>query len=202
MANQNWLITDDGHYRSFGNPDIPEPGRFYRLYRFLTDLEDILETFHDDITRLEAITPLVRRLLISSYWLQMEFKEASPETGWGINFLYREHEFPLTLQMVTWLPGHKSTIHNHATWGIVALIGGQERNRIWHRAPDSKHPDRIVPKDEIILNPGDVVALTGNAIHSVEPMGDEPTISFNLYGVTNFDQRYEFDLAAKTAKRF
>ena len=37
--------------------------------------------------------------------------------------------------MVTWLPGHTSTIHNHGTWGIVALVGGQERNRLWRRVP-------------------------------------------------------------------
>lgn len=202
MDNHNWLITDDGTHRTFGSPDIAEPGRYYRLYRFLTDLEDILDTFHDDISRLEAITPLVRKLLVSSYWLQLEYKNPDPKTGWGVNFLYREHEFPLTVQMVTWLPGHKSTIHNHGTWGIVALVGGQERNRLWRRAPQPGQPDRIEPIDDIILNPGDVVALTANAIHSVEPLGDEPTVSFNLYGVTNFNHRYEFDVKHHTAQPF
>ncbi len=202
MANHNWLITDDGAYRTFGTTDIAEPRPYYRLYRFLTELEDILETFHDDVSRLEAITPLVRKLLVSSYWLQLEYKKPDPTTGWGVNFLYREHEFPLTVQMVTWLPGHRSTIHNHGTWGIVALVGGQERNRLWRHAPQPGYPDRLEPIDDIVLNPGDVVALTANAIHSVEPMGDEPTVSFNLYGVTNFNRRYEFDPEAKTAKLF
>ncbi len=202
MANSNWLITDDGHHRPFGDPETLEPGRYYRLYRFLTELEDILDTFHDDLSRLETITPLVRKLLVSSYWLQMEYKNPDPATGWSVNFLYREHEFPITVQMVTWLPGHKSTIHNHGAWGIVALVGGQERNRIWRRAPQPGQSDRIELVDEIMLNPGDVVALTANAIHSVEPWGDEPTVSFNLYGVTNFSDRYEFDVENHTAKPF
>jgi predicted metal-dependent enzyme (double-stranded beta helix superfamily) len=202
MANHNWLITDDGAHRPFGNAETLEPGRYYRLYRFLTELEDILDTFHDDISRLEAITPLVRKLLVSSYWLQLEYHNPDPKMGWSVNFLYREHEFPLTVQMVTWLPGHKSAIHNHGTWGIVALIGGQERNRLWRRSPRPEHPDRIELVDEIVLHPGDVVALTANAIHSVEPMGNEPTVSFNLYGVTNFSDRYEFDPEAQTAKLF
>ena len=95
MAHHNWLVTGDGTRQAFGNPDMPEPGRYYRLYRFLTELEDILETFHDDLSRLEAITPLVRKLLASSYWLQMEYYNPDPELGWSVNFLYREHEFPL-----------------------------------------------------------------------------------------------------------
>ena len=202
MGNYNWLVTDDGQHRRFGDPDVPEPERYYRLYRFLTDLEDILAAHSDDISRLEAMTPLVRKLLISSYWLQMEYQPPSPQTGWSVQFLYREYDFPLTLQMVAWLPGHRSTIHNHGTWGLVALVGGQERNRLWQRQPDAAHPHRIEPVHELILNPGDVVALTANAIHSVEPLGDEPTISFNLYGVTDFQSRYEFEPDRNTAKLF
>ncbi|MBD2109072.1 cupin [Nodosilinea sp. FACHB-13] len=202
MANHNWLVADDGTYKSFGNPETIEPGRYYRLYRFLTELEDILDIFHDDISRLEAITPLVRKLLVSSYWLQMEYNTPDPRTSWSVNFLYREHQFPITVQMVAWLPGHASTIHNHGAWGIVALLGGQERNRFWRRAPQSNSPDQLELVDEIVLNPGDIVALTANAIHSIEPLGDEPTVSFNLYGAINSSDRYEFDLENHTAKPF
>lgn len=202
MTNHNWLVTGDGTYSSFGNTETIEPGRYYRLYRFLTELEDILDIFHDDISRLEAVTPLVRKLLVSSYWLQMEYNTPDPRTGWSVNFLYREHEFPITVQMVAWLPGHQSAIHNHGAWGIVALVGGQERNRLWRRAPEPNYPDQLELVDEIILNPGDVVALTANAIHSVEPLGDEPTVSLNLYGATNFSDRYEFDVKNHTAKLF
>ncbi|MGG6237115.1 cupin [Nodosilinea sp. AN01ver1] len=198
----NWLVSDDGTYRAFGDPETLEPGKYYRLYRFLTELEDILETFHDDISRLEAITPLVRKLLVSSYWLQLEYSAPDPKTGWSVNFLYREHEFPLTVQMVSWLPGQTSPIHNHGTWGIVALVGGQERNRLWRRSPQPDQPDHLELVDEITLQPGDVVALTANAIHSVEALGNEPTVSFNLYGVTDFTQRYEFDPATQTARLF
>jgi predicted metal-dependent enzyme (double-stranded beta helix superfamily) len=41
-----------------------------------------------------------------------------------------------------------------------------------------------------------------DAIHSVEAIGDEPTISFNLYGETDYDQRFEFDPVTCTAKNF
>jgi len=202
MENYNWLVTDDGAFQTFGCADMPEPEKIYRLYHFLSDLDEVLDAFKDDISRLEAIVPLVRKLLISSYWLQMEFDPPSPKTGWAVKFLYREYQYPLTVQMVSWQPGSRSTIHNHATWGLVALISGQEKNQLWQRAPKPEAPDRIEPISELLLNPGDVITFTGEAIHHVEPIGDEPTVSFNLYGVTDLSRRYQFDVKRQTAEKF
>ena len=202
MTNHNWLVTDDGHYTTFGNTDVQAPERVYRLYRFLTDLEDVLADESDDSRRIQKITPLVRQLLTSSYWLQMEFDPPSAKTGWSVKFLYREYEFPLTVQMVAWAPGQVSTIHNHGTWGIVALIGGEEKNRLWRRSPTVEHPHRLETVDEKVLVPGDIIGFTPGAIHQVEPLGDEPTVSFNLYGVTDYKTRYEYDVEAQTAKLF
>lgn len=204
MTNHNWLITDDGQRTKFGSTDtdIDAPERIYRLYRFLTDLEDILENEKDDSLRLQEISPLVRKLLTSSYWLQMEYDEPSAQTGWSVKFLYREHQFPLTVQMVAWAPGQVSTIHNHATWGIVALIGGEEKNRLWRRSPTEDQPHRLEAVGEQILVPGDIIGFTPGAIHQVEPLGDEPTISFNLYGVTDHKTRYQYDLQTNSAQLF
>ena len=104
--------------------------------------------------------------------------------------------------MVTWAPGSRSTIHNHATWGLVALLGGQEKNHFWRRSPTADAPHRLEPAGELLMSPGDIITFTPGAIHQVEPIGDEPTISFNLYGVTDFKQRYVFNPEAQTAKRF
>ncbi|MEL6381415.1 MAG: cupin [Cyanobacteria bacterium J06626_18] len=202
MENQNWLVTDNGTLRSFGSAEMEPPARTYRLYRFLTELEDVLANIKDDQKRVQAIAPLVRKLLISSYWLQMEFKEPDPKTGWGVHFMYREYEFPLTVQMVSWRPGTSSTIHNHATWGLVAMVGGQEKNRIWRRAPTPDTPHKLEPVSEIVLSPGDIITFTPGAVHQVEPIGDEPTISFNLYGVTDFKNRYVFNPEKQTAELF
>lgn len=198
---RNWLVTDTGQYTAFEPTPMPPPERTYRLYRFLTDLESILAAEPDDRQRIQQITPLVRQLLTSSYWLQMEFDPPGPK-GWSVRFLYREYSFPLTVQMVAWAPGQRSTIHNHATWGIVALVGGAEKNRLWQRQPTPEHPHQIVPAGELILSPGDVIGFMPDAIHQVEPLGEEPTVSFNLYGVTDTPNRYQFDPEGKTAKRF
>lgn len=202
MENRNLLVTDEGIVQTLDVAKVEEPEQTYRLYRFLTELEDLLASEQNNEKRLRAIAPRVRQLLNSSYWLQMEYKEPDPKTGWGVHFLYREYQFPLTVQMVTWSPGTASTIHNHATWALVAMLGGQEKNRIWRRVPSAETPHKIEPVEEVILAPGDIITLMPGAIHQVEPAGDEPTISFNLYGVTDFKNRYVFDPQKQTAELF
>lgn len=197
---KNWLVYDDGSCVEFGTIETEPPKQTYRMYRFLTEMEDILAQESDDAKRVQAIIPLVRKLLISSYWLQLEYKQPSEKTGWSVNFLYREHEYPITVQMVAWAPGSKSKIHNHATWGIVAMVGGSEKNTFWRQQADN--PTEILPAGEQILEPGDIIGFTSNAVHQVAPLGDEPTISFNLYGITDKPSRYQYDPKTLAASHF
>ncbi|NET10410.1 MAG: cupin [Merismopedia sp. SIO2A8] len=192
----------DGTYQGFVPDEHTSPIEPYRLYRFLTDLETILDQEPDNVQRIQKIAPIVRTLLTSSDWLQMEYVNPSPKTGWGVKFLYKEPKFPLTIQMVSWAPGQKSTIHNHATWGIVALISGEEKNRFWRRSPTPSHPHAIESAGDCLLVPGDIIGFVPDAIHQVEALGDEPTISFNLYGITTMPQRFKFNLGNNTAKNF
>lgn len=201
MVSQDWLVREDGKCEAWEEvaDNLESPTNQYRLYRFLTDLENILHTIKSDRHRLQAICPLVRRLLISSEWLQGEYLEPDPEIGWSVLTLYDEPDFPLTVQTVAWLPGRVSTIHNHATWGVVALISGEEKNTLWRRTDNNGGIEKV---GDLILTPGEIISLTPDAIHHVEALGDEPTISFNLYGETNYEQRFEFDLVSGTAKNF
>lgn len=199
---QDFLVAGDGSCQGFWpEPHLP-PIEPYRLYRFLTDLETILAEEPDDAGRVKKIAPIVRTLLISSDWLQMEYNSPSPKTGWGVKMLYKEPKFPLTVQMVSWAPGQRSTIHNHATWGVVALISGEEKNTLWRRSPTDDHPHAIEKVGEQHLVPGDIIGFVPDAIHCVEALGDEPSISFNIYGITDKPNRYQFNASDRTAKLF
>lgn len=203
MESRDWLVTDDGCCEACEIPsDWEWTTKPYRLYRFLTDLEDIVEQITDDRQRLQAIRPLVRRLLTNSDWLQGEYRNPDPQKGWSVLMLYDEMDYPFTVQNVVWLPGSNSPIHNHATWGVVALISGEEKNTTWRRTNEPEFPDSIEKVGEKTLLPGDIISFMPDAIHSVEAMGDEPTISFNLYGVTDYSQRFEFERTTHTAKNF
>jgi predicted metal-dependent enzyme (double-stranded beta helix superfamily) len=199
----DWLVTNEGSCEPVStDTDNTSPERTYRLYRFLTDLEDILDSMQSDRDRLDAIRPLVRRLLTDSDWLQGEYLEPDPETGWSVLMLYDEPDFPITIQTVVWLPGQVSPIHNHAAWGLVAMLQGREKNRFWRRCGDSQYPNRVELAGEQTVEAGEIITFLPDAIHSIEAMGDEPTVSFNLYGVTDFENRLEFDLETGTARNF
>ncbi len=199
---QDYIVTDDSVCQGFVPEDFIPPSEPYRLYRFLSNLDDVLAEEPDNAKRVYRIAPLVRTLLTSSDWLQFEYTDPSPRTGWAVKMLYREPSFPLTVQMVSWSPNRVSTIHNHGTWGIVALIRGTEKNTLWRRTPTPDHPGRIEQVGEQILVPGDIIGFTPNAIHCVEAIGNEPTISFNLYGITDYPNRYQFDITTHGAKNF
>jgi predicted metal-dependent enzyme (double-stranded beta helix superfamily) len=206
------LLQNDGTWHDWSdltplslNPDGQRPTvghRPYRLYRFLTEVEDILLTIDDPATQLAQIIPLVQQLLEQSPWFYFNPLTPDPDTGWAIETLYDEPEFPLTLQLVAWAPGSTSPVHNHGCWAIVALLQGTEINHVWHRSPTDDHPDRLTPAPSQTLTSGDILGILPDAIHQIAAQGDRPTISFNLYGPTNYGDRYEFDRAAHTAHNF
>ncbi|MEM9542783.1 MAG: cupin [Cyanobacteria bacterium P01_E01_bin.42] len=203
MDGRNWLATDRGVCQALnGVEDEKILTTPYRLYQFLADLDRILDRFDDDTERLMHLCPRVRRLMDDSPWLQLQYTFPDPQKGWSVSMLYDEPGYPITVQMVAWEAGQVSTIHNHAAWGLVMLLDGEEKNNFWGRSGDSEFPDRIEKVGEQTFASGDIICFLPDAIHSVEAVGNCPTISFNLYGITTYDRRVVFDPKARTAKNF
>ena len=203
MKNQDWLLTGNGECQPCKIVNEWKLLREnYRFYRFLTELEDTLKDTIDEASCLPKIRLLARQFMTNSYWLQTQEPEPCDQRGISVNLLYDELGFPLTVQTVKFMPGSISTIHNHGTWGIIAVLKGQEKNTFWKRIPDPENQYKIERVGEQILQPGDLISLTPDAIHSVEVVGDEPTFTFNIYGETKSSERFEFDPVAQTAKRF
>jgi predicted metal-dependent enzyme (double-stranded beta helix superfamily) len=202
---QEWLVDETGRCLPLVQPDLQADGLevpSYRLYRFLTNLEDVLRSPSDPRVQLQQIVPLVRRLLDEASWLAVMPIVPNPETGWEVITLYDEPMFPLTVQMVAWAPGTESPIHNHACWGLVALLSGEEQNTFWRREATPELPDRITQVGSHQLQAGEIITFLPDAIHQIQALGDRPTISFNLYGETDYDRRFEFDPEQGTASIF
>ncbi|OBQ05588.1 MAG: cupin [Anabaena sp. LE011-02] len=203
MQGQDLFVAENGQYqvcKSARSWDLLRDN--YRLYRFLTEVEDILKNVEDESTRLPEIRMLVRRLIINSYWVQSQSLQPDLKTGISVLLLYDELGFPLTVQTVTFAPGTTSNIHNHGTWGVVAILKGQEKNTFWRRSSNPDFPDKIEKVGEINLSPGDLISFTPETIHQVQAIGKEPTVTFNIYGETNPKQRFEFDVTNHSAKKF
>jgi predicted metal-dependent enzyme (double-stranded beta helix superfamily) len=198
MTGQDWLVERQGCSQPLETQPYAAQDRPYRLYRFLTEVEDILFTIADPIAQLQHIVPCVRYLLDHSPWLALPIFP-NPDTGWEVVTLYDEPDFPLTVQMVAWAAGTASPIHNHGCWGLVALIDGQERHQYWQRSHD---PDRLEITEAQVLNPGEILTFLPDSIHQITALGEQPAMSFNLYGETDYQNRFEFDPVSFAAVAF
>jgi predicted metal-dependent enzyme (double-stranded beta helix superfamily) len=203
MKYRDLLVTETGDWQ------VCKPAREwdllrtpYRFHRFLTEVEDVLESARNEVDCLPQLLLLVRRLITNSYWIQTQYVEPTLPLGTGVIMLYDEIGYPLTVQIATYLPGISSSIHNHGTWGVVAVLKGEEKNTLWKRVPDPQFPDWVEPVAEVLLLPGDIISFTPGAIHSIENLGDELTVTFSIYGETHHSQRFKFDPVAHTAKIF
>lgn len=207
MKTADWLVKKDGICRlcqSVREWDLL--AEEYRLYRFLTEVEDIMRLAAaegiDEENSLSGIRMIVRKLILNCYTVKTRLPEPNPETGISVVMLHDEVGFPMTIQTEMNLPGTKSTIHNHGTWGVVMVLQGKLKNTFWKRNYSTKFPDGIDRVGERIIESGDIISFTTEAIHSTEAIGDEPTITFNLYGDTHGSKRFQFDLEKQTAKHF
>jgi predicted metal-dependent enzyme (double-stranded beta helix superfamily) len=207
MTARDWLVTDAGQCQV--RPSAKEwelLAEQYYFHRFLTEVIDLIakapsETEEWDF--LPQIRLLVRKLVTNSYWLQTQQRDADPKTGVAIVTLYDEIGYPLTVQNVTFAPGMMSPIHNHGTWGVTAILKGQEQHTFWQRVSDDPaHPDKIAVVGQKVLIPGEIMSFMPGAIHQVQAIGDEPTVTFQLYSDTQPRSRFEFDPMTHSARSF
>jgi predicted metal-dependent enzyme (double-stranded beta helix superfamily) len=207
MKTADWLVRKDGICqlcKSVREWDLL--AEEYRLYRFLTEVEDIMRLATaegiDEESSLSGLRMIVRKLILNCYTVKTRLPEPNHQTGVSVVMLYDELGFPMTIQTEMSLPGTTSSIHNHGTWGIVMILQGKQKNTFWKRISTDKFPDKIERVGERIIESGDIISFTTDAIHSIEAVGDEPTITFNLYGETHGSKRFQFNLDNNTAKHF
>lgn len=200
MSNHDWHVDNTSICQAVVQKETAEsPVSPYRLYRFLTQLDDILLAQANDELRLAEIRPLVRSFLNQSPWMMMQCPPPDPKRGWAVSKLYEDVDYPLTIQLVSWNPGMLSSIHNHGAWGLVAILDGEERNRFWQ--PQAAG-EPMVQTQETILQPGELITFMPDAIHQVEALGDEPVLSFNLYGETDYKARFKYNDKTSEASSF
>jgi predicted metal-dependent enzyme (double-stranded beta helix superfamily) len=206
MNSKDWIVTDDGHCES--RPASREWDLIrdkYYFHEFLTDIINLLRDIRneeDEWNYLPQMRMRVRQLAINSYWLHTQYPEPSPKTGMATRTLYNEIGYPLSVQTATFAPNVSSNIHNHGTWGVVAVLKGQEKHTFWKHVDDPQFPNKIEMVGEKILKAGEIISFTPHAIHQVTAIGNEPAFSFTMYGDPLPRSRFIFDITKHTAKPF
>ncbi len=82
------------------------------------------------------------------------------------------------------LPGKMAAPHAHGIWCVNAAVFGQERHELFRRTDDGRKPGlaTVVKTGEVIVEPGNGLAMADHDIHSTEVVGTQPAIGLALYG--------------------
>ena len=109
---------------------------------------------------------------------------AMPDAQARNHILAIEDNDGMGLYLTIGLPGKEAAPHDHGIWCVNAAISGREVHK-FYRLADGANRDRysaIEEIGEVVVEPGQGMAMTGHTIHATDVLGDVPAIGLALYG--------------------
>ncbi|WP_371478080.1 cysteine dioxygenase [Kitasatospora sp. NBC_00315] len=101
---------------------------------------------------------------------------------------YRQHvlhadpDGAFSVVVLVWLPGQRTSVHDHVAWCVAGVHQGEESERRYRLVPDGR-TGRLVPLGDVLGPPGTVAAFAPPGdIHRVRNAGTGTAISVHVYG--------------------
>ena len=176
----------------------------YSVKRLVEDLKALRSGGADDAAMAGSVPDLARQLVQMKHnWLRPHMCEphATDRNSAGIHALHEEPDHTLAIFVVTWLPGDETPAHNHGTWAVIAGLEGWETNHWWRRTDAGLVPGYadVQRAGSQRIDPGTVVAMPGEAIHSLHNDSGGKSVTLHLYGMNvDYTDRHKFDPARHT----
>jgi predicted metal-dependent enzyme (double-stranded beta helix superfamily) len=172
----------------------------YSVEEFAREVEAIIAATSDRRQAAEQIRPRLAHLLARADLLDERYRIASAE-GRDRYEYYRSADGRLLISGPVFQPGHPTFVHNHNTWGVIAIYTGKQRTTRYLRTDDGATPGRatLVQTSDEVLDQGSIYyLLPPDDIHRIEAV-DEPSLSIHVLGVDLSKQhRQFFDVEAGT----
>jgi predicted metal-dependent enzyme (double-stranded beta helix superfamily) len=104
--------------------------------------------------------------------------------GYQSHLLHAEPDGSFSVTVMVWLPGQRTSIHDHLTWCVTAVMQGTEYEEIFAPDPGAAGRDgalRIIARNE---SPAGTVAgfAPPGDIHRVTNSGPGTAVSMHVYG--------------------
>lgn len=156
---------------------------------------------------LNAVTPVVKKYITNAdHWFEDRFYKIDETQGFGSHLIAQNADHTLAVIITSW-PSHRETPpHDHDTWAVIGCVKGVEKNTLWQRHDDGDKPNfaHITRGQETLCQPGDVISMQANDIHTVvNPKEGEVSVSLHVYGKHfNHTNRHQYDPANNLMKPF
>ncbi|MFD4999829.1 cysteine dioxygenase family protein [Streptomyces buecherae] len=110
-----------------------------------------------------------------------EQREGDPDT-YRQHLLYAERDGSFSVVALVWLPGQRTSIHDHVSWCVTGVHEGEESERRYRLVSDGATSRLVATRD--VVNPlGSVCGFAPPGdIHRVSNDGTETAISIHIYG--------------------
>jgi len=172
---------------------------------FITDVKAILADAGATDEGLQRIAERMRAITMEPSLTETpeEFGNAHDGLGRQSRPLYTD-ETGLTLVRARFPPETNTPIHNHGTWGVIAVYAGKDRLQEYRRldSGDGEGHAQIELAAERILGPGDtaIIPHPPQDIHAQQGADGEVALEFVLFGKNAMEiPRLYYDPEAQTA---
>ncbi|MFJ6695114.1 cysteine dioxygenase [Streptomyces sp. NPDC091272] len=115
--------------------------------------------------------------------LTEEQRESDP-SRYRQHLLHAEHDGSFSIVALVWLPGQRTSVHDHVAWCTTGVHVGEEHERRYRLIPAGESAGARLVATEDVVNPQGAVcgfAPPGD-IHRVRNAGGDLAISLHVYG--------------------
>lgn len=171
---------------------------------FIGEMEKVVRSSSSETEVLRRGKPLLVQLLATPRSIPDEaFKPRKDR--FAMNLFYMPKDKAFSVNGAVWLPGQTTPIHDHLTWVMVGLYGGEEREAIFRRTDDRSNPKLATLElaSERVHAKGHITTLGEAGIHRIDNMSAGPSRSIHVYGsdIGNAE-RHSYDPITGEISRF
>ncbi|MFE5321784.1 hypothetical protein ACFQ88_24110 [Paenibacillus sp. NPDC056579] len=174
--------------------------QLYSFKQLEADIDSILNKNSDHRTIIEAVKPLLQKLLKNDDLIP-ESHQAPLPNKYAQYLLYKPDTEAFSVIAFIWGPGQVAPVHDHLVWGLVGLYRGAIIEKRYRREDhgEAANPRYLIREvAEVTARAGDIsfVYPPDYDIHGVANPFDEIAITVHIYGTDiGKQERHIHDIA-------
>ncbi|WP_026252816.1 cysteine dioxygenase family protein [Streptomyces sp. PsTaAH-124] len=159
----------------------PRPGRLDRLDRLVQEVREAVRQGLPGERTADLVAQRLAPHLGAGDLLTEEQREGSTD-HYRQHVLHVEADGSFSVVALVWLPGQRTSVHDHVSWCVTGVHEGREHERRY-RLTGEGATARLVATEEVVNEQGDVCGFAPPGdIHRVWNGGAGKAVSLHIYG--------------------